>query len=150
MSLLKSVRPDLLAAFLRPFDANLRAVGLAIHDAPSSAWLEELCVMLNRDAPELPAALQADLVDIAELATTVGHEQIMAVADERGIAMVPAGDPMIPLEDLAFLVYLQQRDLFRAARSHIKSFERRLFAEFDGRQRRISATHGTPRLGLQF
>jgi hypothetical protein len=143
ISLLKSVRPDLLAAFLRPFGADLSAAGLALQDAPSAAWLEELGAMLNRDAPELPAALQADLVDIAELATPVGHEQIMALADELGIAIVSAGDPMIPLEDLAFLVYLQQRDLFRAVRSHIKSFERRLFTEHDGHQRRISATHGS-------
>ena len=128
MSLLKSVRPDLLAAFLRPFSGELSSAGLALPDEPSVPWLEELSVMLNRDVAELPAALQGALVDIAELATPVGHEQIMALADERGIALV-SSDETIPQEDLAFLVYLEQRDLFRAARSRVKSFEQRLFVE---------------------
>jgi hypothetical protein len=142
MSLLKSVRPELLAAFLRPFSTELTSAALALPAAPSTAWLEELGALLNRDEPMLPAALQAALVGIADLATSAGHEEIMALADERGIAIFP-GNELIPQEDLAFLVYLEQPDLFRAVRSRIKAFPPRLFVEFHGHQRRISSTHGT-------
>ena len=141
ISLLKSVRPDLLATFLRPFAVELRSAGLVLLDEPSGTWLEELSAMLNRDDAVLPAALQAALVDVAELATPVGHEQIMAIAEERGITLI-SSDEVIPQEDLAFLVYLERGELFRAARSRIKSFEPRLFVEYHGRQRRFSATHG--------
>ena len=140
ISLLKSVRPDLLAAFLRPFSADFVAVGLALPAEPSALWLAELAAKLNRDAV-LPAALQAALVDIANLATPVGHEQVMTLAEQRGIELL-AGGATVPREDLAFLVYLEQRDLFRAARSRVKSFPPRLFVHFHGRQRPISATTG--------
>jgi hypothetical protein len=142
MTILKSVRPELLAAFLRPFSTELRSAGLALPVAPSTAWLEELGAMLNRDEPVLPAALQAALVGIADLATPAGHEEIMALADERGIAVF-VGKETIPQEDLAFLVYLEHPDLFRAARSRVKAFAPRLFVEFHGNQRRISSTQGT-------
>jgi hypothetical protein len=116
ISLLKAVQPHLLIAFLRPFSAELNSAGLALPDTPSVRWLEDLCSMLNRDDTALPGALQAALVDVAILATPVGHEQITTLAEERGITLVSA-DATIPQEDLAFLVYVEQRELFRAARS---------------------------------
>ena len=133
LSLLKSVRSDFLVAFLRPFAAELDAAGLALPKKPSISWLTDLAATLNCDGPVLPASLQAALVDLAELATPLGHEQIMALAEERGMTLVPA-DETIPQEDLAFLVYLKERELFLAARNRIKFFEARLFAHYHGRQ----------------
>jgi hypothetical protein len=139
ISLLKAVQPHLLIAFLRPFSAELNSAGLALPDTPSVRWLEDLCSMLNRDDTALPGALQAALVDVAILATPVGHEQITTLAEERGITLVSA-DATIPQEDLAFLVYVEQRELFRAARSRVKSFEPRLFVHFHGPGTGIHAT----------
>ncbi len=86
---LLDVRPDLLVAFLEPFVVDLATVGLALpSERPSIPWLLERCATLNRDSAELPAALLAALIDIADLATPVGHEQIVTLADERGIALV--------------------------------------------------------------
>ena len=140
ISLLKAVHSDLLTAFLRPFSAELSNAGLALPHTPSVGWLEELGSMLNRDDTVLPAALQAALVDVANLATPVGHEQIVTLAAERGIALAST-HATIPQEDLAFLVYVEQRELFRAARARVKSFEPRLFDHFHGPEKGLRATH---------
>ena len=88
LSLLKRVRSDFLVAFLRPFAADLRAAGLALPKRPSVSWLTDLAAMLNCDGTKLPASLQAALVDLAEMATPVGHEQIMMVPPKSGESLL--------------------------------------------------------------
>jgi hypothetical protein len=131
LSLLEALRPELLLALLTPHKDALAAFGIVVdRSAYSSAWLLRLHSVVNRDDAELPAPLQAALMDIADLSTDAGGELIISEARRCGIELSTSGDE--PTQDLAVSTYLAHPDLFRVAHSRLQVARRTMFHEFYG------------------
>lgn len=145
LDLLEAVRPELLLRFLRPFATYLAARAIPLDDlVVSPEWLGALHRVLNAVDPQMPAELQQALLDIADLTTDAAHEQVLALARHQQLSLFTVNARTTP-EDLAFVVYLDHRDVFHAAHARTQSSEVRKFVEFVARDRtppRASAAGG--------
>ncbi len=133
LDLLEAVKPELLLRFLRPFAAYLATRGVPLDGvAVDAAWLARLHGSLNDVDPAMPAELQQSLLDVADLTTEGAHEHVLAAARSQQLGLFTINARTTP-EDLAFEVYLDHRDLFRAAHARTQSSEARRFVEFSAR-----------------
>lgn len=130
LDLLEAVKPELLLRFLRPFAAYLSTRGVPLDGvAVDHAWLARLHGSLNDVDPAMPAELQQSLLDVADLTTEGAHEHVLAAAKSQQLGLFTISTRTTP-EDLAFEVYLDHRDLFRAAHARTQTSEARRFVEF--------------------
>ncbi len=127
-------KPSNPLALLRRYRRQLARLGLQVdQSAYSEVWLGRLHNILNRENDGVPIPLQAALIDIADLATELGHELIVAQSLERGVDLFADGKT-IARQDLAFAVYLDRPDLFRAAHARLQGLDAPTFAEFYGKR----------------
>lgn len=117
---------------LKPYGRQLASLGIRVDPKGHSArWLTRLHSVLNRDGETVPAALQSAFMEIADLATELGHEMIVTQAIERGVDLF-AVEQTMSRQDLAFYVYDVQPDVFRAAHARLQPQNAPNFVEFYG------------------
>jgi len=139
LSLLKATRPRFLLAVLAPYGPQLASLGLSAYPAgDASRWCLHLQSLLNRDAEAVPAALQSALIEIADLATELGHEVIVAQAIERGVDLFAVHKTM-SRQDLAFHVHESHPTIFRAAHARLQPQNAPNFVEFYGDRSAVRA-----------
>ena len=133
LDLLETVKPELLLRFLRPFASYLVSKGVALDGvAVDAAWLARVHEVLNAVDSAMPAELQQSLLDVADLTTEGAHEHVLAAAKNQQLGLFAVNARTTP-EDLAFEVYLDHRDLFRAAHARTQTGEVRRLVEFSAR-----------------
>ncbi|MFH0903369.1 MAG: hypothetical protein V2A73_22300 [Pseudomonadota bacterium] len=132
LSLLERVSPDYLVRFLRLYQDYLGTKDVLLDDVEvNERWIGHLYGVLTACDPAMPAGLQQALLDVAELASDDAHEQLLELAGERQLSLFRTDDcQRLSPYDLAFKVYLEQRDLFGAAHARALVREARRFVEF--------------------
>jgi len=95
------------------------------------AWLVQLHRVLNRDDESVPAVLQTALIEIADLATELGHEMIVTHAIERDVDLF-VDHKTLTRQDLAFYVHHRHPGLFRAVHARLQPQDVPCFVEFCG------------------
>lgn len=114
LALIERVSPELLIRLLRPYERHLMNLGAHLEGVErDSAWAHALRQVLISERG-IPEELREALLDISDLATEEGHENILRLAEERHIELLPSSEP-ICVEDLAFRFYLEHPEAFRAA-----------------------------------
>jgi hypothetical protein len=130
LDLLEAVRPELLTRFLRPFEGYLAARGIVLGGSTDLDWVSRLHQVLSTVDAEAPADLQQALLDIADLTSTDdAHENVLTAARDQQLGLF-AVNPTTTPEDLAFEVYLDHRDVFRAAHARVQTADVKRFVEF--------------------
>jgi len=133
LELLEAVSGLLLERFLWPWKAFLASRGCELDAQPKDAvWVQRLHRIVNAVDSEMPSDLQQALLDVADLATESAHEQVLEVARHNQLELFKINARTTP-EDLAFEVYLDHRELFRAAHVRTQSAAVERYVEYLGR-----------------
>ena len=88
LELLEAVRPALLVRFFEPYADYLCARNIVLDEQQvDREWVRRLHELLNSVDDEMPADLQQAIIDVADIASEQGHEQMLATLRQRQLSM---------------------------------------------------------------
>jgi hypothetical protein len=129
--LLERISRPLLARILSPFaealrDAHIDHAALAASHDDERSHVHAVCDALNARPARLPPALRQIFVDVGDVATRAGQEELAQLdVQER----LPRGT--LGAEDFAALAWLEHPDLFLAARVRVNAAVVRTWVEHE-------------------
>lgn len=129
---LKSIAPERLIAFLKPFSPYLADRGLYLPDAAGSDMdYGRLSGILMNPDENTPAGMVDALYFVHEMATTDEMDRLLEAAREAGLALddTPASSPA----DVAVQVWLQDRGLLERKHAEVMVLRPKSFEYFAGK-----------------
>jgi hypothetical protein len=131
--LLERLARPLLVRILAPYGlwCQARHVDLdALARSSDDAAIVPLYKWLAKGDAAMPVDLRQQMLDLAEVATKDGHDEIFRVAAERGLPSPPRG---LTPEDLAATMLLDAPAIFRAARVRMECSVAASFTEYEAK-----------------